>query len=84
METTSTQLRAEKKPQKEQFNPVKHKFLQKHEKFTDIELIKEQLFEKQIQTGVLQRIQTDINTVKWIVVISFITSIIVAILISIE
>ncbi len=80
----SAELRAEKQPKKEPYDPVKAKFLKKYYEAQETDLLKEQLFEKKIQTKILQKMRSDTNTIKWIVLISFIAAVIVGIFLGIQ
>lgn len=80
MSTASIERRAEKKPQPS-FNPIKHAFDEKYSDFTDSQLLKEQLFEQQQKRKFLRKLSGDVNTIKWIMLIAFVASILVGLII---
>lgn len=84
METASTKIRADKQPKPKPYDPVKAKFLKNYSEAQETDLLKEQLFEQQFHTKILRKMRSDINTIKWIVLISFIAAIIVGVLIGIQ
>lgn len=84
MSTVSQQIREEKKGKKEPYNPKKEKFKKEYQDYTDSEILKEALYVQQLTYYSQKRSATDVNVIKWIVLISFIASIIVGVIIGLN
>lgn len=82
--STSIKHRESKKEVKPPYNPIKAKFQEKYKDFSDIDILKEQLFSQKIQIRLAKRTADSVNVIKWILIISLVACVIAGIMIGFE